>query len=179
MTAKMNRRSVIKCYITVSAGIFLLPSCLQERRKPSIAIKHIDIGGDEEDMLAGLSEAIIPKTSTPGAADLSAHLFVLTMVDDCFDPDAQRNFMAGLHEFDELAKSRYGRSFVKCSSEHKMALLKDIESRKAIPENAAAFYYSVKRLTIQSFTTSQYFLTKVHPYELVPSRFHGCFPVQQ
>ena len=40
------------------------------------------------------------------------------------------------------------------------------------------FYSNVKRFTVQAYTTSQYFLTKVQVYELVPGRYHGCIPIK-
>jgi hypothetical protein len=40
------------------------------------------------------------------------------------------------------------------------------------------FYATVKRLTILAYSSSQYFLTKVQVYELVPGRWQGCIPVK-
>lgn len=175
----MNRRSAIRSCFFVSAGVLLLPSCVQEKSKPSIALKNIAITGDQENLLAALAETIIPKTSTPGAKDISSHVFAMMMVDDCFDPGAQKKFVTGLGDFESLAKSKYGDPFIKCTTAQKAKLLTDMENKKAISEEALSFYHSMKKLTIQSFTTSQYFLTKIHVYELVPSRFHGCFPVSK
>ena len=33
-------------------------------------------------------------------------------------------------------------------------------------------------MTLQAFTGSQYYLTKVRVYEMAPGRFHGCVPVK-
>jgi gluconate 2-dehydrogenase subunit 3-like protein len=173
----MDRRSAIRCSLAVAAGIFLVPSCRQEKSKPTIALKNMDISGDQESFLADLAETIIPKTSTPGAKDISSHLFALMMVDDCYDPDAQKKFVAGLAQFETLAKNKFGSSFTKCTQSQKEELLKAMENKTGIPDEALSFYNSMKKLTVQSFTTSQYFLTKIHVYELVPARFHGCVPV--
>ena len=40
------------------------------------------------------------------------------------------------------------------------------------------FYGTVKRLTVQSFTSSQYYLTKVQVFEMIPGRYHGCVPLK-
>lgn|ERR1035438_3302570 len=173
----MDRRSAIRCSLAVTAGIFLMPSCIQEKKKPSVALKNMDISGDQESLLADLAETIIPKTSTPGAKDISSHLFALMMVDDCYDPDAQKKFVSGLAQFESISKTKFGSSFTKCTQLQKEDLLKAMESKTGISDEALSFYNSMKRLTIQSFTTSQYFLTKIHVYELVPARFHGCVPV--
>ena len=173
----MDRRSVIKSSLAVTAGIILLPSCLQEKKRFTIALKNFNISGDQESLLADLSEAIIPKTSSIGAKDISSHLFVLMMVDDCYNPDEQKKFVTGLLQFESMAKAKFGSSFTKCTQLQKEELLKAMESKTGIPEEAVSFYNSMKRLTIQSFTSSQFFLTKVHLYEQVPARFHGCVPI--
>jgi hypothetical protein len=154
-----------------------MPSCIQEKRKASISLKNIVISGNQEDFLADFAEMIIPKTSTPGAKDISSHIFALMMVDDCYAPEVQKKFMNGLNQFESIAKSRFGTSFSKCSQPEKVELLKAMEGKAGIPDETLLFYNSMKRLTIQSFTTSQYYLTNIHVYELVPSRFHGCVAV--
>jgi hypothetical protein len=173
----MDRRSAIKCSFAVTAGIFLLPSCIQEKTKPPISLRNIDISGNQQSILADLAEAIIPKTSSPGAKDISSHLFTLMMVDDCFDQDAQKKFVSGLAQFDTMAKTKFGSSFINCAPAQKEELLKSMENKTGVPDDILSFYSSMKRLTIQSFTSSQYYLTKIHVYELVPARFHGCVPV--
>ncbi len=175
---QMNRRSVIKNFLFVSAGVSLIPSCMHDKGKASFLLKNISINGDQEKMLANLTETIIPKTDTPGANDLSSHLFVMMMVDDCFKKDDRQKFQNGLVSFENLVKKRYGSSFVDCTTAQKKELLTDIEKKNNVPDDIVAFYNITKRLTIQSFVSSQYYLTKVQVYELVPGRWHGCVPVK-
>jgi hypothetical protein len=78
----ISRRTVLKQMVFTSAGLLLIPSCMDDRSKASILVKNFSITTDQEAMLAELTESIIPKTSTPGAKDIYAHLFVLKMVDD-------------------------------------------------------------------------------------------------
>jgi hypothetical protein len=175
----MNRRSSIKNLIIISAGAALLPSCLQDSKKSSINLKNIKIDGKDENILSELSETIIPKTNTPGAKDVSAHLFALMMIDDCYAPAVQDKFIKGLKAFEELSEKKYNKSFQKCTPSERADLLKSIESKNNIPENVAFFYNTTKRLTIQAFTSSEYYLTKVHIYQLVPGKFYGCVPVKK
>ena len=174
----MNRRTVIKSFFAISAGATLIPSCIHQETKSSILLKNIKVNGDQEKMMAELAETIIPKTSTPGAKDLSSHLFVLMMVDDCSTPADQQKFMKGMEEFDAFAKKNYGHNFVDCSPSQKEELLKNLEGKQGVSEDMSAFYATTKRLTIQSFTSSKYFLTTVQVYKMIPGRFHGCVPVK-
>ena len=173
----MDRRSAVRNFIVFSAGVTLLPSCLQQDSKASLPLKNIRVNADQEKMMGELTETILPTNDTPGAKGISSHLFVLMMVDDCFKKEEQEKFIKGLQQFDELSNKKTGGSFVKATAAQRAALLKEIENKKDTPEDVSAFYNATKRLTIQSFTGSKYFLTKVRPYEMAPGRFHGSFPV--
>jgi Gluconate 2-dehydrogenase subunit 3 len=175
----MNRRATIKSLLIISGGAVLLPSCLQDEKKSSLSLKNIKADGKDENLLAEISETIIPKTNTSGAKDVSAHLFALMMVDECFAPADQDKFIKGLKEFDEFSKKKFDKSFVKCSPSERTEVLQSIESKKNIPGNMAFFYTTMKRLTIQAFTSSKYYLTNVHVYQLVPGKFYGCVPVKK
>lgn len=175
----MDRRSSIKTLIIISAGAALLPSCLQDDEKSSVSYKKIKINKKEENLIAEIGETIIPKTDTPGAKDVSAHLFALMMIDDCYEPDKQDQFEKGLKEFDEFSKKKFDKTFLKCAPSERSGLLKSIEDKNGIPENVAFFYNTIKSLTLQAYTSSQYYLTKVHEYKLVPGKFYGCVPVKK
>jgi len=173
----MKRRTAIRNVIFFSAGAALLPSCVQQDSKVSIALKNLLITGEQEKALAELSEFILPTTAVPGAKQLASHQFVLMMVDDCYKKEEQEEFVKGLQGFNDFSKKITGESFEKADAVKRTALLKQIEAKENIPEEIKAFYDAAKRLTIQSFTGSKYYLTEVRKYEMVPSRFHGCFPV--
>jgi len=175
----MNRRSGIKTLLIISAGTAFLPSCLQEKKKSSLSFKNIKIDDKDGELLSEFSETIIPTTVTPGAKDVSAHLFALKMIDDCFSPADQDKFQKGLKEFEEFTKNKYDKSFANCTPSERSELLKPFENKNGTTENAAFFYNTMKRLTIQAFTTSEYYLTKVQVYKLVPGKFYGCVPVKK
>lgn len=173
----MDRRSSIKTLLIISTGAALLPSCLQEDKKSSIALKNIKVDGNDENLLAEISETIIPKTDTPGAKDVSAHLFALMMVDECYPPDSREKFVNGIKEFKNFSKKKFDKSFEKCTPAERAELLSAIESKKEMTDDLGFFNSSMKKLTVQAFTTSEYYLTKVHEYKLVPGKFYGCVPV--
>ena len=174
----MQRRTLLKQMMYVTGGVILLPSCLQNKSKSSILLKKMTVDGDQEKLLSELSETIIPATDTPGAKDISAHLFTLMMVDDCYKNEDQQKFMAGLKAFEEKTKKDFSKSYVDLSQAEKEKLLNELEAKNKDKDDLSYFYSTVKRLTIQAYTTSKFFLTKVQVYELVPSRFHGSVPVR-
>lgn len=174
----VNRRTALKQVLVVSAGLALLPSCFRKTAPASITLKNIAVDGEGENMLAMLADTLIPTTSTPGATDAKAHLFALTMVDDCFKKEDQQKWTAGMKAFSELSEKKNGTSFEKSTPEARAALLSELEKAKAEDGEAAYFYHTTKRLIIQGYTSSEYYLTKVQVYELIPARFYGSVPVK-
>jgi len=156
-----------------------------DKGKASFLLKNIAVNGDQEKMLADLCETIIPKTNTPGAKDLSSHLFVMMMVDDCYKKEEQQKFVTGMQAFEELAKQKYNTAFINCTPDQKKELLTGLEKKlkdknAAPPYAAAAFYGITKRLTLQTFTSSQYYLTTVQMYNMVPGPIYkGSVPYKK
>lgn len=171
-----SRRRALKQLAFVSIGMAIIPSCLEDRSKSSLLLKNMSVSAADEAMLAELCEIIIPKTDTPGAKDISAHLFVLTMVDDCATKDDQQVFLKGMQEFNKLCKSVAGKSLVDCDANDKKKITDELLVKMNEDSPLKHFMGMVKGRTIQAYTSSEFFLTKVQVYELVPGRYHGCVP---
>ena len=171
-----SRRRALKTMIFASAGMALIPACMSDRSKSSLLLKKISISADDEALMAELCETIIPKTNTPGAKDLSAHLFVLTMVDDCRTKEDQDKFIKGLADFKAFCKTNGVQDFTSATAPERKKLLETLLAKKEEESNLMSFIKTTKGLTIQAYTASEYFLTKVQVYELVPGRYHGCVP---
>jgi hypothetical protein len=175
----MNRRTVVRNVLLFSAGAAFLPSCFQNDKTTAIPLKNISLNGSQQQMLAALADAIIPSSKQfIGAKDLKAHEFVLTMVDDCLSPDEQQKFTQGIVAFDKLSHDQFGQLFVSYTAEQKKQLLSTLEAKKDIPGDALSFYETVKRYTVQCFTSSKEYMLDIRNYKMVPgSKFKGCVPV--
>lgn len=165
----MNRRTAIRDMVIFAGGVTLLPACTGAGDKASVALDKIDISATQEQLLAAIAGTIIPKTDTPGADETGAHLFVLTMVDDCYEKEDQDKFVSGLNELEKAAKKRFGNSFLKCKRDEREQLLEDAEDEKGFTPEVYAFYKIMKQRTIQAYTTSQYVLDNVKHYTLIPT----------
>ncbi|MEO8794471.1 MAG: gluconate 2-dehydrogenase subunit 3 family protein [Daejeonella sp.] len=173
----ITRRAAIRNILIVTAGAAILPSCFHENS--TIKLNFLDINRRQEDALASLSDTIIPKTDTPGARDISAHLFVLKMVDDCYTKEEQQTFLNGFHEFEALTKEKYNKAFDELSALQKNELLTNLEKNdKTFSDNIKSFYGSAKSLTLLGFTTSKYYLTEVKNFNLIPGKYEGSVLVQ-
>lgn len=172
----LSRRSVLKQLAFVSVGMAIIPACLEDRSKANLLLKNISVSPADEAMLADLCEIIIPKTDTPGAKEISAHLFVLTMVDDCATKEDQQLFLKGMEEFKKLCQTVAGKSLVNCEPSDKKKITDALLVKMNEDSPLKHFMGMVKGRTIQAYTSSEFFLTKVQVYELVPGRYHGCVP---
>lgn len=147
--------------------------------KATIQLKKINIDADREKVLPTLSETILPKTKAPGAIDIFAHLFIIKMVNDCYTSKNQQKFMSGLKSFETKARSDFNSTFVNCTTSQKEAIVTGLEENKNGDNDFRFFYSSVKKLTIQAYTTSKFYVTKVQVYQLVPGKFQECVPIDK
>lgn len=175
----MNRRVVFKHLATAAAAAWILPSCVSDPKKVSIALNHLQITGDEEALLGDLADVMIPATETPGARAVGAHLFALVMVDDCLSQQEQEMYLKGMRTFSDALKSITGKSFADGSAEERLQMLTAVEQRKeGLPEEMKVFYSRTRNYILQGYMTSQHFLTNVKPYQLVPGpNYRGCVPM--
>lgn len=165
----INRRSAIKQFIILSAGIALLPSC-KSNKKVSL-YNNILIDEDQQIFLAEVSETIIPATDTPGAKDISAHIFALQMMNDCYKTEDRERFVKGMQQFQDNVQKGYGKSFVQCTPNERQAIIAVAEARNNAKDEAQFFYSNLKHLTVQAYTSSKYYLTNIQVYKLVPGKY--------
>ena len=175
----MQRRVLIKNLLAIASGITLLPACLDNAGKASVALSNIDMSADDEKLLAEIAATIIPKTDTPGAKEVGSHLFVLKMVDDCYEKEDQDKFVQGLRLFDKRTRQRFNHSFIDCIDHQKREMLEAVESKELSEPEIAAFYKITKERTIQGYMTSKYVLMDIIKYEMIPSvPYNGYYPVK-
>lgn len=185
----MNRRTALKQTALIAGGIAWLPSCsFFEEDKVSIALNNLQIKPRHEKLLAALVETIIPATDTPGAQELQVHHFVLVMADDCLAKPEQEVFVKGLDQFVPYVKKHYDQSFLKSDAAERENILRSImEAELASPQDenepdgpaVQNFLAFTKQHTIQGYMVSQYVMTEVFPYQLVPGTFKGCVPTSE
>jgi hypothetical protein len=175
----IDRRTALRQLAILSATAALLPSCLGDHPRPELVLKHFNVDDARQKTLEELTATLIPTTNTPGAKETGSWLFILKMLDDCSSKADQDKFFKGMQGLDDAARKTVGTSFVAATRPQREALLTAIGDKEIPGEELAFFYSTARKLTILSYSSSQYFLTKIQVYELVPGRWHGCIPVQQ
>jgi hypothetical protein len=172
----MNRRTVFKRLAMASAAALIVPSCVSDPKKISVALNNLSITGDEEELLGDIADVIVPTTDTPGACAVEAHLFALVMVDDCMDKSEQKTYLKGMRNFEEALKSLTGKSFRAASPAEKLEMVTALEQhKKELSQDVQVFYARTRSYILQGYLSSEHFLTNVKPYKLVPGPvFEGC-----
>lgn len=186
----MNRRDVLKRLAVLSGGVMLVPSCDFTREDVLLAYDNLQISEENKATLQKLCNIIIPSDAQyQGAEELALSDFVLVMIDDCYGPEDQQVFSEGLKRLDQYAFEQTRQNFLSLSQDHAEEMVRNILHHPLIEEDNAdnseaqdfeAIRYCVettKSLTIQGYMASEYIMTEVMPYQLVPGPFHGKVPV--
>ena len=172
----MNRRIALKNIALAAAGLMFLPGCdTTGWKETAVLTPEPFLSKGQEGLLAEIVETIIPATDTLGAKELKVHAYIQKMVLDCYETDVQAALVKGLDAVDPLSEKAKGKDFATCSTAEREDVLKQLEQSQDPAQKD--FYQLVKGLTIQGYLTSEYVMTNLTKYEMVPGRYHGCVPV--
>lgn len=172
----MERRVALKNMAAAMGAMAVLPAWASGWNKQSLATNQL-LAADQSKILNALVESIIPKTDTQGAGELGVGDFVQKMVKDCYDKKSQDSLANGIEALNTKSSKTFGKAFTDASKEQKLQLLQDLD--KNGDTNQKAFLGLVKNLTIQGYMNSEYVMTNITHYEMIPARYHGCVPVKK
>lgn len=172
----MDRRVALKSVALAMGAMASLPSWASGWNKSTLPAGQL-LSADQAGILAAMVESIIPKTDTPGAGELGVGNFVQKMVKDCYDQKAQQNLAKGIDNLESQSKKNFGKSFADAGKDQKIQLLQEFEQKG--DADGKSFFGLVKNLTIQGYMSSEYVMTNLTHYEMIPARYHGCVPVKK
>lgn len=175
----MNRRKALKNLGILSGGMILLPSCDFSEEKVSLSLNKLRITTNQENLMKELVATMIPEGEIPGAGKLMVHDFVWIMADDCLAAPIQEAYLRGLSNFEKDTKKLAGKSFLSLTQQDRIKTLELIQDAK---ENASeqvstdllTFVEYTKRFAILGYMQSEYMMTEIMPYSLVPGSFGTC-----
>ena len=145
---------------------------------------------NQANLVAGITETILPKTATPGAKDIGIARFIDRMLNDIYDDKGRKEFVADLKTFDDTCQKTTGKTFLDCSKQEREAFLLKLE--KASPKNPPNvwgtnmivdknagepdFYRKLKGITIWGYFTSEKIAKEVLDYDPIPGPYVGSVP---
>ncbi|MBO9636934.1 MAG: gluconate 2-dehydrogenase subunit 3 family protein [Siphonobacter aquaeclarae] len=155
-----------------AGGLLALPAWANGWTQESLKTSGF-LTAPQEEILAEIVETILPATSTPGAKALGVHTFIEKIVADCLDPKAQETFKKGLAATDASAKQLHGKAFTACDATQRT----DVISR--LSDSDKSFFSQIKGLTVRGYTSSEYYMTNIAHYKLIPGHYYGCVPLNK
>lgn len=180
----MDRRKALLNLGILTGGMVLLPSCDFTKEQVSLSLNKLRITASEEALMKELVSSIIPEGKISGAASLHIHDFVWVMVDDCMDQENQSMFLNGLKGFDSYVKKITGNPFSSLDQKEREEMLlmiinKPQESSNGDLEALKLFVSTTKEFTSFGYMKSEYIMTEVMPYTLIPGSYGPCETVDK
>ncbi|HLF64341.1 MAG TPA: gluconate 2-dehydrogenase subunit 3 family protein [Saprospiraceae bacterium] len=139
---------------------------------------------EQVQLVAELSETLIPETTTPGAKSVNVHQFIDDELQNFYRPLDQYRFVQGLNDIQARAQAAYGKTFQTCAMNERTELLKRLEEETE-KENEAGdpigrpFFTMLKNMTFQGYFTSERVSKEVLKFDPVPGEFRGCIPLAE
>ncbi len=203
----MNRREALQRVAFIMGGAVIganlfLEGCSRSASKDVEAL----FTKESTDFLGDLAEAILPKTSTPGAKEAGVGDFIPVMIRDCYNEAHQKAFLEGINGVDDRAKKDFGKKFQELSKEDQTKFVNTLDkeagefNRKQgeetkekrekealkqnemyrVPESLPPHWFTMfKQLTLTGFFSSELGSTKALRYVKIPGKFDGNYPYKK
>lgn len=169
----MKRREAIQHMALISAGLAFLPACDVERWP---VYENIPLESSQQKLIQWLTDSILPKGDLPLTTPEPTPQFVLRMVNDCSTPEEIEQYLAGLQALQQSVEGA-NLDIGDMTGVESASFLKGLMEAPDSDVNLKYLLKTTRQLTIQQFTSSQYFLTKHLGFEFSPGRFNGCVAV--
>ena len=182
----MNRREALSSVALLLGGtviggqLFSLAGC-----KSTPEMVNDLFNTDDVALMDEIADTIIPETNTPGAKAAKTGAFMALMVKDCYKPEHQQIFTAGLKTINESAQTQFKSSFMDLDAEQRKTMLTalDVEQKEYSKNEANKekphYFRMLKELTLLGFFTSEIGGTEVLKYVEVPGRYDACIPYKK
>ena len=184
----MNRRDAIGRVALIMGGAVIGAEFFISGCKPAATTTQVSdlFDADHVAFLNEVADTILPTTSSPGAKAANVGGFMAVMVQDCYTPEQQRTFMAGIQKIDDASQKKVNKKFLDCDAKERTALLTELDKAhkqesKATPKPGTQYQYfsMIKQLTLLGYFTSEAGATKALRYVLVPGRYDGDLPYKK
>src|SRR5690606_7626178 len=167
-----------------TGGLMVIPSCDFSKENILAAYEKLQITEDHKKLLTKVVATILPGGEIRGAEELNVQDFVLVMANDCLNEENQSDFTNGLKHFDKYVQKKYGNSFGKMEQHKAEEVFNTIVNDEEITPDSPKkdgynlneiknFLGTTKKFTLQGYLSTEYFMTEVMPYKMIPGGFKG------
>ena len=175
----MTRREAIRrtaLLLGAAVSPSLLNGVMQAQTLPRATVPAW-LSAPQFETVAAVAERILPKTTTPGAADVGVPGFIDLMYGKYLTEEERQVLASGMAEIESASQAMGGTRFVQLSAAQQDSLLTKIAV--AAQEKEKTYFHLMKELVLLGYFTSEPIGKTVLRYDPVPGRYDGCVPVSE
>jgi gluconate 2-dehydrogenase gamma chain len=172
----IGRREAIR-RAALLAGVVLAPHwlTLADSARPLAQARYLTPA--QLASAGAIADRIIPRTDTPGAADVGVPAFIDLLYGE-FMTDGERQLLTtGLVDVETAATAAHGAPFPTLAADRQDVLLQNIAG--AEKDRDGGFFGLIRSATVLGYFTSEQVGRNVLHYDPVPGRYEGCIPIEQ
>lgn len=168
----MNRREAVARVAWLMGGTLSAPTLMAmsrweqvvDNQKTRLQIADSILDDGQREIVARVSDMIIPRTDTPGAIDVGVPAFMDVMLRDCYKKPAQDAFIAGVQELER-------KNFLGLKFDQQTTILKQVEASSMSSATSPSFWQIIKEVTLLGYFTSEAGIKASFDYQPIPGRF--------
>jgi gluconate 2-dehydrogenase gamma chain len=172
----ISRREAIR-RAALLAGVAVSPGWLSLVGRAQTAPAKAYLPAGQAAILAAAADRILPKTDTPGAADVGVPAFIDRLYGECMTPAEQKLLTQGLAEVEAAAKSAHGAGFATLTSVQQDGVLRAVATAQQGRDPSS--FALLRSATVLGYFTSEQVGRNVLHYDPVPGGYNGCVPIDQ
>lgn len=190
----MDRREALRLLSTGTA-LQLAPRNLLAVLREARRLLETDaaprtLNAHQDATVKAMAELILPRTETPGAADVGVSEFIDLMLTEWYDEPDRTRFLNGLAEVDLRTNALFGKNFVDASPDQQAEMLIWLgqtmtaeaeplpRQRRGSSRGLSRNFYSMFRhLTLTAYYTSEAGATAELHFQVIPDSHEGCAEV--
>lgn len=185
----LQRASLVLGYaVTGTAAASVLGGCA---RSPRLDWTPAVFTPEQAVTVRAMVDHLLPRTTTPGAADLNVERYIDAALKDYATDDDRQTFSTGLADLDAQCQASFGARFLDLPPAQRDDLFRRYEAASpglpptvwggqitAVVERPT-FYRQFKQLALVGYFLSEEVGEKLLAYDPIPGRFDACIPVSQ
>jgi hypothetical protein len=124
---------------------------------------------------AAAAERILPRTDTPGAADVGVPEFIDLMYGEYLTWEEKQWLVGALHDIDGTSQLAHGQAFAAIEGRHQDRILREAFDDPRDAEQSS--FLLLKELVVVGYFTAEPVGTKVLHYDPIPGVYQGCVAI--
>ena len=164
---------------TLLAGDSLTVALAYPIQKDSASKNGLLFTQENMQMLATISDIILPQTDTPSGSELDCHGFVDHQLLHCHNKQQQVNSVNLLAKINTSCQAQYQQHFNQLPLAQQTRTIENIEGLHGFNQQDKNHFQLIKSLVVFGFFTSEIGATQVLNYQAIPGGFIGSLPVNE